>query len=83
MGPANIMGISPKDTRTSRTAKTYICREGKVLFFNYSNAQNIDDRHMIETFFKYFPDILSTIKICLQGYINTRTKDTITSLSKC
>lgn len=51
MGPANTMEISPKDTRTSGTAKTYICREGKVLFCNYSNAQNIDDRHMIETFF--------------------------------
>lgn len=49
MGPATIVETLPEKTGNSGTAKTYMGRGG-VLFFNYNNAQNTEDRHVIEHF---------------------------------
>lgn len=50
MGPVTIVGTLPEEIGTSGTARTYLQGRKKVLFFNYSNAQNMNDRHMIEKF---------------------------------
>lgn len=47
MGPATIVGTLPEEIGTSLGFSKNIYWWGEV-FFNYSNAQNIDDRHMIE-----------------------------------
>lgn len=49
MGPATIVETLPEKTGNSGTVKTYMGR-GRVLFFNYNNAQNTEERHMIEHF---------------------------------